>query len=270
MNRLPRKQQEAVIHLLLEGCSLRSATRLTGVHRDTIARLMVQVGKHCDRLTEELIRNFQPSVLEVDEAWTYVGKKDKRIQVNEDPSAIGSQWIFVAMCRDSKLIPAFALGKRTTEVANRLMNRLSSRIACRPRIVTDALEAYQEAVEKSFGSEVDYTKMTKEFGDGTSWIKPVHVQGRIPKPQVSTSLIERQNLTLRNFVRRLNRKDTLLLEEAREPKGCSVDTLFLVQLREDPRNAQMYPSDGGWAGIFSVGGGSTSADFKLGHYQISE
>ena len=206
MNRLPRKQQEAVIHLLLEGCSLRSATRLTGVHRDTIARLMVQVGKHCDRLTEELIRNFQPSVLEVDEAWTYVGKKDKRIQVNEDPSAIGSQWIFVAMCRDSKLIPAFALGKRTTEVANRLMNRLSSRIACRPRIVTDALEAYQEAVEKSFGSEVDYTKMTKEFGDGTSWIKPVHVQGRIPKPQVSTSLIERQNLTLRNFVRRLNRK----------------------------------------------------------------
>ena len=206
MNRLPRKQQEAVIHLLLEGCSLRSAARLTGVHRDTIARLMVRAGEHCDRIAEDLIRDFQPSVLEIDEAWAYVGKKDKRIQFNEDPSAIGSQWIFIAMCRDSKLVPAFAVGKRTMEVAHRLMNRLSSRIHGRPRIVTDALEAYQEAVELSFGSEVDYTKMTKEFGDGTSWIKPIHVQGRIPKPQVSTSLIERQNLTLRNFVRRMARK----------------------------------------------------------------
>ena len=96
MNRLPRSKQETVIHLLLEGCSLRSAARLTGVHRDTIARLMVRAGEHCDRVAEELIRDFQPSVLEIDEAWAYVGKKDKRIQV-EDPSAIGSQWIFIAM-----------------------------------------------------------------------------------------------------------------------------------------------------------------------------
>ena len=206
MNRLPRKQQEVVIHLLLEGCSLRSAARLTGVHRDTIARLMVRAGEHCDQISEELIRDFQPSVLEIDEAWTFVHTKDRRLPKQAKPTEMGSQWIFIAMCRDGKLIPAFAVGKRTMEVAHRLMDRLSSRIHGRPRIVTDALEAYNEAVELSFGSEVDYTKMTKEFGNGTSWIKPVHVQGRIPKPQISTSPIERQNLTLRNFVRRMARK----------------------------------------------------------------
>ena len=207
MNRLSPRKQTFVIHLLLEGCSIRSTERLTGIHRDTIMRLMIRTAAHCERLMSERIRDVRPSVLEVDEAWSYVGKKDKRLTAAErSGSAIGSQWIFIAMCRDSKLIPAFALGKRTAEVALRLMKTLDARICSKPRIVTDALEAYREAVEGSFGSEVDYTVMTKEFGDGTSWVKPVHVQGMMPGDLVSTSLIERQNLTLRNFVRRLARK----------------------------------------------------------------
>ena len=100
-----------------------------------------------------------------------------------------------------------ALGRRTREVATELMLQLQERLSGRPKIVTDALGAYVEAVESAFGSEADYTVMTKEFGNGTAWVKSFPVQGMILDDSlVSTSLIERQNLTLRNFVRRLVRK----------------------------------------------------------------
>ncbi len=99
MNLLPRPKQESVIHLLLEGCSIRSTERLTGVHRDTIMRLMVRSARHCDRLMNAHIYNVPPSVLEVDEAWSYVGKKDRQIRPLERSNPeIGSQWIFIAMC----------------------------------------------------------------------------------------------------------------------------------------------------------------------------
>ena len=140
------------------------------------------------------IRNFSPSILEVDEAWTYVGKKDKRLKPCERGSELGSQWVFIAMCRDTKLIPAFALGKRTIHTAKELMMRLDDCLGGRPCVVTDALEAYKEAVERTFGSRAKHRVMIPEFRDGTSFRSE------------STSLIERQNLTLRNFVRRLARK----------------------------------------------------------------
>lgn len=205
MNRLSPEKQEIAIHMLLEGNSIRSVERLTGIHRDTIMRLLVRTGQHCDELSRKHIRGFRPSVVEVDEAWSYVRKKDKRV-TSGDPDTVGSQWIFIAMDRDSKLVPAFALGKHTTEVAHRLMCRLQERIVGRPKIVTDALDAYIEAVERVFGADVDYTQMTKEFGHGTAWIKPYPIMGEMERKDVSTSLIERQNLTLRTFVRRLHRK----------------------------------------------------------------
>ena len=224
MNRLPPERQKTAIHMLLEGCSIRSVERLTGIHRDTIMRLMVRTGRHCDELSRKHIRGFRPSVVQVDEAWSFVAKKDKRV-TSADPETVGSQWIFIAMDRDSKLIPAFALGKRTTKVAHRLMCRLQERIIGRPKIVTDALEAYIDAVERVFGADVDYTQMTKEFGHGTAWIKPYPIMGRMERLDVSTSLIERQNLTLRNFVRRLNRK-TLCFSKKLENLRASLSLHF--------------------------------------------
>ena len=207
MNRLPLSKQKTVIHLLLEGCSIRSTERLTGVHRDTIMHLMVRTGAHCDHLMSERICGVRTSVLEVDEAWSYVGKKDRKCSLSEKYfTDLGRQWIFVAMDRNTKLIPAFALGRRTREVATELMLQLKERLAGRPMIVTDALEAYVEAVEIAFGSKVDYTVMTKDFRNGTAYTWAVPVQGNMPEDLVSTSLIERQNLTLRNFVRRMARR----------------------------------------------------------------
>ena len=187
MNRLSPQKQETAIHMLLEGCSIRSTERMTGIHRDAIMRLMVRAGCHCDELSRQHIRGFRPSVVEVDEAWPFVAKKDKRL-TSADPETVGSQWIFIAMDRDPKLRPAFALGKRTTEVVHRLMSRLQKRITGRPRIVTDALDAYIDAVERVFGADVDYTQMTKEFGNGTAWVQPYLVIGRMDRRDVSTRL----------------------------------------------------------------------------------
>ena len=212
MNRLSHQKQKAAIHMLLEGCSIRSVEGLTGIHRDIIMRLMVRTGRHCDELSREHIRGFKPSVVEVDEAWSYVAKKDKRL-TSADPETVGSQWIFIAMDRDSKFIPAFALGKRTTEMAHWLMRQLQRRIIGRPKIVTDALDPYIDAVEMTFRADADYTQMTKEFGHGTVWVKPYPVMGRMSRKDVSTSKIERQNLTLWNIVRRLNRKTICFSKE---------------------------------------------------------
>ena len=123
-----------------EDCSIRSFERLAGAHQSTITRFMVRTGQHGDGLSREHIRGFMPSVVEIDEAWSQVAKKDKRV-TSEDPETVGGQWIFTAMDRDSKLIPALALGKRTTEVAYRLIRRLQKRITGRPNIVMDSLDA---------------------------------------------------------------------------------------------------------------------------------
>ena len=219
MNRLPSSKQEQVIHTLLEGCSLRSTERLTGVHRDTIMRLMVRVGKHCENLMERHIQNVQTNLIACDEAWTYVGKKDKRLSPLEQSNPeIGSQFVFIAMDTETKLIPAFSVGKRTLGVALNLMGQLRQRVRGRAEIVTDGLDAYIDAVEQAFGSNVDFAQLVKTFQNGNTPIRetyapahrivrchPVQVQGHIDEWRVSTSLIERQNATLRTFVKRLHR-----------------------------------------------------------------
>ena len=249
MNRLPFSKQEQVIHLLLEGCSIRSVTRLTGVHRETIAKLLLRAGANCEVLMREHVHNFHSDLLEVDEAWTYVGKKDKALKPRERGSSeLGSQWIFIAMCRKTKLIPAFAVGKRTVTVAALLMDQLSRRIEGRTRIVTDALEAYREAVETVFGSAVDYATMTKCFENGTSCVFPVHVQGRIENDLVSTSLIERRNLTLRNFVRRLARRTICFSKKLENLKAALAIHFCWYNFCRIHRLPPMHSGDGGRVG----------------------
>lgn len=124
------------------------------------------------------------------------------------------------MDQDGKLILAFALLKRTTEVACRLMGPLQKRITRRPIIVMDALETYIDAVQLTFGTEVDYTMVTKEFGHGTVWVKPYPIMGKMDRKDMSTSKIERPNLPLRNFVRRLNRKTLCFSNKPQNPRAA--------------------------------------------------
>lgn len=218
MNILPRDKQIQIISALVEGCSIRSTERMCNVHRDTIMRLMNRVGHHCMTIVDDLIQNIPAGIIQVDEIWTFVGKKDRRIKKSERRNAeIGSQFIFVAMDADTKLVHCYRVGKRVPELANGLMEDLRSRLIGRPTIITDGFGPYVDAVYGAFGNKVDFAQLIKVVTEGRQATREGYVPakvvrctkerifGRPDKRIISTSLIERQNLTMRMSMRRLTR-----------------------------------------------------------------
>lgn len=166
MNVLPRDKQIQIINALVEGCSIRSIERMYDVHRDTISRLMVRTGQHCMTIMDDVIRDVPAGVIQCDEIWTYVRKKDKRLnQIERHNPVIGSQFIFVAMDADTKLVPCYQVGKRIPEIANGFMLNLRERLVGRPTIITDGFDPYFEAVELAFGQDVRYAQLIKTVSE---------------------------------------------------------------------------------------------------------
>ncbi len=224
MYRLTPEQQLSVIHLLVEGNSIRSAQRLTGIHRDTIMRLLVEVGTKCREFLDQRMRNLHLQHLECDEIWTFVKKKQGRLtQEQASDTRIGDQYLFIAQDQSTKLIPTFVLGKRTAENAQMLMQELSERIVTpmlhepgpRPQISTDGFNAYPLAVDLAFATTVDYGVIVKDYQeseqpgrygppDMTGAVRLV-VNGNISRYSICTSHVERNNLTIRTFMKRFTR-----------------------------------------------------------------
>ena len=121
MNKLKAEKQEIVIRALVEGASIRSVERMTGVHRDTIIRLGVRVGTTCRSILDELMRDLNCERIELDEVWMFVGKKERHVREDEDKSEVGDHWCWVALDSESKLVPAFRVGKRDAETARVLL-----------------------------------------------------------------------------------------------------------------------------------------------------
>lgn len=217
MNRLGVNEQAKVVRRLVDGCSMRATARITGIARNTIDKLLIELGAACSEFQDRALRNLSCRRLQVDEIWAFCYCKQKQVtpEIAERQIA-GDIWTWAAIDADTKLVACWTLGKRDGETADAFVSDMASRLVDHTQITADGLAAYMDALAKAFGEDVDYAKLVKYYGnepDGEKRYSPavctgcnkVGVIGDPDPKHISTSYIERQNLTMRVGMRRFTR-----------------------------------------------------------------